>query len=55
MVGQIIAALRRSPLVKDLEVIEVVEGERVRPSGRVSVEEVLAELAAMLKSKGQVR
>jgi len=120
MVGQIIAALRRSPLVKDLEVIEVVEeesvqflrvraeiidgsllyvrelflpdhskysyhwqtrtgemllrwdnaphhpeipthpdhkheGERVRPSGRVSVEEVLAELAAMLKSKGQVK
>lgn len=35
MVGHIIAALRRSPLVKDLE--------------------VLAELAARLKSKGQLK
>jgi hypothetical protein len=117
MVSQIIAALRRSPLVRDLQVIELVEeesvqflrvraqiidgsllyvresffpghskysyhwqtqtgemllrwdnaphhpeipthpdhrheGEQVGPSARVSVEEVLAELAAVLKSKG---
>lgn len=120
MVGQIIAALRRSPIVKDLEVIEVVEeesvqllrvraeiidssllyvrelffpdhskysyhwqtqtgemllrwdnaphhpeisthpdhkheGERISPSVRVSVEEVLAELAATLKSRRRVK
>lgn len=120
MVGQIIATLRHSPLVKDLEVIEAVEEEsvqflrvraelidgsllyvrelffpdhskysyhwqtqtgemllrwdnaphhpevsthpdhkheedRVAPSARVSVEEVLAELAAKLKSKGPVK
>jgi hypothetical protein len=120
MVGHIIAALRRSPLVKDLEVIEVVEeggvqflraraqiidgsllyvrelffpdhskysyhwqtqagemllrwdnaphhpeilthpdhkhkGDQVGLSARVSVEEVLAELAAKLKSRGQAR
>ena len=30
MVGQIITALRRSPLVKDLEVIEVIEEESVQ-------------------------
>lgn len=36
MVGHIIAALRRSPLVKDLE-------------------EVLTELAARMKSKGQLK
>lgn len=29
MVGQIIAALRRSPLVKELEVLEVIEEESV--------------------------
>jgi Family of unknown function (DUF6516) len=120
MVGQIIAALRRSPLVRDLEITELVEEERVQflraraeildgsllyvrelffpdhskysyhwqsrtgemllrwdnaphhpeipthpdhkherervgPSVRVSVEEVLAELAAALKGKGQVK
>lgn len=120
MVGQIIAALRHSPLVKDLEVIEVVEEESVQflrvraeiidgsllyvrelflpdrskysyhwqartgemllrwdnaphhpkipthpdhkhereqigPSARVSVEEVLEELTAVLRSKGQIR
>ena len=120
MVGQIITALRRSPLVKDLEVIEVIEeesvqflrvraeitdgsllyvrelifsdhskysyhlqtrrgkmllrwdnaphhpeipthpdhkheGERVGPSVRVSVEEVLSELAAVLKSRGRIK
>ncbi|OGG52302.1 MAG: hypothetical protein A3F84_23370 [Candidatus Handelsmanbacteria bacterium RIFCSPLOWO2_12_FULL_64_10] len=30
MVGQIIAALRRSPLVKELEVLEVIEEESVQ-------------------------
>jgi Family of unknown function (DUF6516) len=120
MLGQIIAALRRSPLVRDLEIMELVEeesvqflrakaeivdgsllyvrelffpdhskysyhwqtqtgemllrwdnaphhpeipthpdhkhgGERVGPSVRVSIEEVLAELAAALKGKGQVK
>jgi hypothetical protein len=120
MVGQIIAALRRSSLVKDLEVIEVIEeervqllrvraeiidgsllyireaifpnvskysyhwqtqagelllrwdnaphhlqvptypdhkheGERVRPSARASIEEVLAEIAVTLKNKGQLK
>ncbi len=120
MVGQIITTLRRSPIVKDLEVIEVVEeenvqllrvraelidgsllyirelflpdhskysyhwqtqaggmllrwdnaphhpeisthpdhehkGDRLGPSARVSVEEILAELAARLKSGRQAR
>lgn len=119
MVGHIIVALRQSPLVRDLEIIEVVKeasvqllraraeiidgslldvrevffpnaskysyhwqtrtgelllrwdkaprhseisthphhkhvGEQIGPSARVSMEDVLAELAAMLKSKGQV-
>ena len=119
MLGQIIAALRRNPLVRDLEIMELVEeesvqflrakaeivdgsllyvrelffpdhskysyhwqtqtgemllrwdnaphhpeipthphhkheGERIGPSARVSVEEVLAELAAMLKNTGQL-
>jgi Family of unknown function (DUF6516) len=120
MVGHLIAVLRHSPLVKDLEVIEMVEeenvqflrvrleimdgsllyvreaffpdhnkysyhwqtrtgemllrwdnaphhpeipthpdhrheGEEVGPSARVSVEEVLAELATRMKSKGQLK
>jgi len=120
VVGQIIAALRGSPLVKDLEVLEVIEeesvqflrvkaeivdgsllyvreaffsdhskysyhwqsrtgemlirwdnaphhpeihthpdhkheGERVGPSARVSVEEILAELADALKRKGKAK
>lgn len=120
MVGHIIAALRRNPIVKDLEVTELVEeesvqflrvqaelidgsllyvrelffsdsskysypwqtragemllrwdnaphhpeiptypdhkheGDQVGPSVRVSVDEVLTELAAVLKSKGQVK
>ena len=119
MVGHIIATLRQSPIVRDLESIEVVEeasvqllrvrveiidgsllhvreaffppaskyayhwqtrtgglllrrdnaphhpeipthphhkheGERIGPSARVSVEEVLAELAATLKNTGQL-
>ena len=119
MVGHIIATLRQSPIVRDLEIIEVVEeanvqllrvrveiidgsplhvreaffpyaskysyhwqtrtgelllrwdnaphhpeipthphhkheGERIGPSARVSVEEVLAELAATLKNTGQL-
>ena len=118
MVGHIIAALRQSPLVRDLEIFEVIEevsvqllrvrveiidgsllyvreaffshaskysyhwqtrtgelllrwdnaphhpeisthphhkhaGEGIGPSARVSIEEVLAELAATPKSKGQ--
>ena len=120
MVGHIITALRHSPLVRDLQVIEVVEeesvqflraraeiidgsllyireaifpdaskysyhwqtqtgemllrwdnaphhsqlsthpdhkheGERVGPSTRVSVEDVLAEMSGALKSKGRVK
>ena len=120
MVGHIVAALRQSPLVKDVEVMELVEeesvqflrakaemidgsllyvrelffpnqskysyhwqtqtgelllrwdnaphhpelstfpnhkheGERVSPSVRVSIEEVLAELAARLKRSGQAK
>jgi translation elongation factor EF-Tu-like GTPase len=120
MVGSIVATLRRSPIVKTLEVIELVEeesaqllrarvevtdgstpyireaiflraskysyhwqtatgemlirwdnaphhpeiptypahkheGEQIHPSIRVSAEEVLAEIAAVLKSKGLVK
>ena len=120
MVGQIIATLRDSPLVKDIEVIRIVEeesvqylrvraeitdgsqlyvkelflpnqskysyhwqtsrgrmlirwdnaphhpevsthpdhkheGKRLVPSARVSVEDVLAELAAVVKNKGQIK
>ena len=119
MVGHIITALRQSPLVRDLEVLAVIEeanvqllrvrveiidgsllyvreaffphtskysyhwqirtgemlirwdnaphhpaipthphhkheGEQIGPSARVSIEDVLAELATMLKSKGQI-
>ena len=69
MVGHIIAALRQSPLVQDLEIsrwdnaphhpaisthpYHKHEGERIDPSIRVSIEDVLAELATRLQSKGQ--
>lgn len=64
MVGYIIAVLRQSSLVRDLEIVEMIDearvqhhkhdGERIGPSARVLIEDVLAELAARLQSKGQV-
>ena len=90
MVGHIVAALRQSPLVRDLEVSEMIDeanvqllrvraelidgsllrwdnalhhpampthphhkhdGERIGPAARVSIEDVLAELATRLQSR----